>query len=226
MPNNPEVKMEELKLVFDEFNTAIANGKLEEGVKVRTGESKQSIMDAMKTKEEKLGTEQMLKAMIPLSCTLDHLDVKDSKAILYMTATLPDPEKPTEKYRVEMMVNFAMDEGTWKMDQIMYLMNPDTIKRSPDQTFEPKENFDLNKNTVIGGRIVSVKFEPEYTLVAIRMLDEENLVFLPKKEDLEKSGVKTELLIPWKTLQVEGNPHKTNPLKILGVKTEFVEPTY
>jgi len=140
-----------------------------------------------------------------------------------VTSVLENPQKKGETSRVEMMIGFGLESGEWKLAEVNYMMDSDKIKRSPDQDFEPKDNYNPDKNTSMGGRIVFVKFEKDYTLVGIRMLDEENLVYLPVKEDLEKSGLKTELLVPWKTLKVDGHPHKTNPLKIWGEKAEIVE---
>ncbi len=66
-----------------------------------------------------------------------------------------------------------------------------------------------------------MKFEKDYTMVSIRVLDEENLVFLPNKAELEKFGFKTALMVPWKILEDEGHPHKTNPFKVWANSAEI-----
>lgn len=85
-----------------------------------------------------------------------------------------------------------------------------------EEGFEPADHFASERMMSAGGKIVSVKFEKDYTLVVLRIIDEDNVVVLPPKAALEKSGLHTDSLTPGKMLEVHGHPHKTNPLKILG----------
>lgn len=215
--------MEDLKLIFDNFNKAIVAGKLEEGIALRDEETRKSFEEYTKKPEERPGVLQMMQALIPLSYTTDHLDQKENKATVYMTAVFKDPQNPEKTMIQELIINFAKEGVNWKMGEIMYLPDPTVVTKSPDDNFEPKDNYDLDSNTSMGGRITAVKLEKDYTLVKIKMMDEEDLIYLPSKEELEKSGLKIADLVPYKILQVAGHKHKTNPLKIWGNTAEIIE---
>lgn len=221
--NSGGAKAEDLKLIYDQYIAAVRKKNIIEAGKLLTEKFKAELYPPDISAEDMAGFMDMAVAMQPVSYTIDYLDAGGAKVSLYITATLNNPQLKGATSRLEMMIGFAMEGGVWKMAAVNYQMDPDKIKRSPDQDFEPKDNYNLDKNTSMGGRIVFVKFEKDFTLVGIRMLDEENLAFLPDKASLEKSGLKTELLVPWKILKVDGYPHKTNPMKIWGEKAEIVE---
>jgi hypothetical protein len=75
----------------------------------------------------------------------------------------------------------------------------------------------------IAGRIVKTEFKPDSTLVLLRVLDEENAVFLPKKEVLEKAGVPLSDLEPWKRQEFEGHPHQSDKLKFFATGGKLLE---
>ena len=47
----------------------------------------------------------------------------------------------------------------------------------------------MNAIGEIAGRMVKTEYKPDYTLVILRVMDEDNAVFLPAKEVLVKAGV-------------------------------------
>lgn len=220
---NKNISKEDLKIVYDNFNKAILNSDLDGALKFRTVEAKKSVEDFSKSPEDKADTLKVLSAMCPISSEVEHMDVEGNKATVYINGVFSNPEIPAETVNQSMMIYFGQEDGEWKMGTINYISGAEQIKKSPDDKFESQENYDMNATTSIGGRIVSVKFENEYTLVVVRMLDEDDLVFLPKKEELLKAGIKAEELEEWKILQVEGNKHKTNPMKILASKAEIIK---
>jgi len=218
--------MEELKKILDDFYKSVSAGDMDQSLKIRTAAVKKSILDEIQSPEDKAGIMQMMQSMVPLFSTCEHLDQKDNKAMLYLTAQFKNPEKPTETVTQELKVDFANEEGVWKMGDFTYMFGGGVIKRAPDQNYEPESSYDAGRDVSVGGRIVSVKLENDYTLVVIRMLDEEDLIFLPKKEELTKMGLDIAKLLPWNTLSVSGHPHKTNTFKIWGSKAEILEPEY
>jgi len=218
------VKTDDLTSLFDQYNAAVKAGEFERALEFRIAEVKDEILSFIANPEGKKDFEEMSKGMTPDSYTVDHLDSGQPEVTLYLTGTFksPDPAQAGKIKRLEFRITFLEVSGVWKMGRVTWMGDPDAVKRSPDQNFEPESNYDLGRNTSLGGRIVSVKFEKDYTLVALRVMDEETLVFLPAKADLEKSGLKTGLLVPWGMLEAEGHPHKTNPLKILAQTAKLI----
>ena len=106
-------------------------------------------------------------------------------------------------------------EKTWKIDMVVYGIPPDQIQKSADENNDPESSYDMNKETSLGGKIVRVSFEPNYTLVVIRVVDEDQLAFLPSREVLEKDGFETSSLKPGRVAEASGHPHKTNKFKTL-----------
>ncbi len=92
-----------------------------------------------------------------------------------------------------------------------------------DAGFEPQSHYDMGKYESAGGKIVAVSFEANCTLVTIRVVDEDNVVSLPPKAELEKKGLKTSKLKPGNFLQVDGHPHKTDKLKMWGESASVTE---
>ncbi len=210
------MESDDLNEIFKQYNTAVSAGDFKKAFEFYAADTKAEILSEIKDPSERDGYEMMEKAMLPLSYSVDHSDIGKEKASLYITGTYksPDEEQPGKTSRQEVMINFLKELGQWKIDYKTFMGDPDAVRRSSDQDFEPESQYDFNKTTSLGGRIVSVKFENEFTMVTIKVLDEENLVFLQSKSELEKSGFETALLVPWRILSTEGYPHKSNPLKI------------
>ncbi|MFA5830108.1 MAG: hypothetical protein WC843_06510 [Candidatus Gracilibacteria bacterium] len=221
---NAPATMEELKKIFDDFNQAILAGDVDKAMQFVDIQSKKSFLEMFKTPEGKASILQMAPMMIPVSFTVSHLDQKGEKALLYITGALKTEDKKNSTQ--ELMLRFNNEAGAWKFGGSLSLADLKDIKHVPDEKFEPESKFALNKTVSLGGRIVSVKFETDYTMVIIRVLDEENLIFLPKKADLGKTGIAADQLVPWKILSIHAHPHLSNKFKLIGDKVEIVEPSF
>ncbi len=116
------------------------------------------------------------------------------------------------KMRAEQSVSFKKQTGAWKLDSMLMLADPDKIKRPKDFVWD-KSNADMDRDGNIGGRIVRTEFNPDHTLVVLRVMDEEIAVFLPVKKVLEDSGEPMDDFAPWKLHEFSGHPHKTDSLK-------------
>jgi len=71
--------------------------------------------------------------------------------------------------------------------------------------------------------VISVVFDKDHTMVVVRVTNQDVLVTLPNKEALEKTGFKTEELIPWSYIEVAGYPHRTDTLKVWGLNIKFMD---
>jgi len=66
----------------------------------------------------------------------------------------------------------------------------------------------------VGGPIVRVQFEADYTLLVVRVVDGENCAYMPNREAIQKAGLNLDLLVPYAIAEISGLPHKTDPQKV------------
>jgi hypothetical protein len=90
---------------------------------------------------------------------------------------------------VEMQTDFAQEGGAWVITGVVYGMNRDAIKRAASDDPGPDDAYDTDTSLSIGGPIRRVAFEKDYTLIVIRVLDEEHDLFLPPSAKLKAMGV-------------------------------------
>lgn len=219
-----DLKKEDLKAIFDQCMEALKHDDLDGANEFFTEEMKKQGQEGMTTPEMKAQSLQMAKSMIPITCQADHIEIDGQNATLYLSATLKDIFGSGEIIPQDIDILFSQESGAWKIGKISIHDHQDksSLKRSPDLESEPKSNYDLTQTESITSAITSVKFEKDHTLVVMEMFDEEKLVFLPKKEDLEGFGLKAELLVPNNVLQLVGNPHKTNKNKVLASEAKII----
>jgi hypothetical protein len=205
----------ELGRIFDAYNVGAKAGDVDKMLSLRTAERQKEIRSQIAKKEDRQYFLLIARAQIPASYQIEHVSWAKSqqKATLYLLgqfAAMPEIQRP--RLRMEEMVSFKKENGAWKIDSALPLGDPDKVKRPKDLTHDPK-NANLKATGQIAGRIVKTEFKPGYTLVLLRVMDEENAIFLPSKEVLEKAGVPLKELDPWNLHQFSGHPHKSDKLK-------------
>ncbi|MGH6882025.1 MAG: hypothetical protein ACREFM_14015, partial [Hypericibacter sp.] len=90
---------------------------------------------------------------------------------------------------VEMQTDFVKEGSVWAITGTIFGMNLDAIKRANNDDPEPADAYDDSTSLNIGGPIRRVAFEKDYTLIVIRVLDEEHDLFLPPKAKLKAMGI-------------------------------------
>jgi hypothetical protein len=204
----------DLGRIFDAYNAAAKAGDVEKMLSLRTAESQKEIRAQIVKKEDRNMFLLLGRAQIPESYQLEHVSwAKDGKrATLYVLgqfAAMAEVQRP--RMRQEESISFKKENG-WKIELTRPLGDPDKVKRPKDLTRD-SQNANLNATGNIAGRIVKTEYKPDYTLVILRVMDEDNAVFLPAKEVLVKAGVPLTDLEPWKLQEFSGHPHKTDKLK-------------
>lgn len=215
----------ELTQIFDAYNVAAKAGEVDKMISLRTAEVREEIRRDIKKKEDRELFVLLGRAQTPESYEAQHVAVaRDGKtATLYMLAqyaAMPEVKRP--RSRMEASITFNKENGKWKMKSLLPLGEPDKVTRPKDLNYNPKA-ADLDREGSIGGRIVKIEFKPGYTLVMVRVMDEENAVFLPNKEKLQESGISLEELAPWNIFEFSGHPHKKDKLKFFATGGKLVE---
>ena len=217
----------ELSQVLNQYFTAVNSGKVEEALSLRTKESGADLAKELGTGKNRAEQIEFWKALTPERFQVDHVEgaANGTQATLFVTATKTFPpaqarEMGRKSGRMEMFVVFHKEGGVWRVHDNTITGDPDQIKRSPDENFEPKEAFNTAARTDVAGRVVRARFEADYTVVIVRVLDEEIVALLPSRKVLEGYGFNFDTIAPWSNVLVQGHVHKTNSLKLfaLGLK--------
>lgn len=212
--NAQEDLSKELTNIFDEFNTAAKNGDVEKMISLRTTDIQKDIRKNTKKKTDRSNFILMSRAQVPESYETQHVSsIGDNKAKLYILAQYAAmPEIQRERGKFEISITYIKENNQWKMDMFMQLADAEKIIKPQDLTYSPAD-ADSEKDGQIEGRIVKTEFLQGYTLVILRVMDEENAVFLPGKEELLQYGLDLHELDPWNLYFFEGHPHRTDKLK-------------
>ena len=209
----------ELEQLYQRHITLVAEDKIDEALELRTEELQAEVRaDLGKgTEAEQAQMLNMLKGMTPDKFVAEHAQMDgEQAATLYGVGSKVVPVGPEagELKRVEMMIEFARADGDWRIGLSRFLGDPDAVKRIDDVAYEPIENYDQSKDVNMGGRIVRVALEADHTLVVVRMLDEEQALYLPDQTFLKDRGFEVDLLQPYAMVEAGGHPHLTNPQKV------------
>jgi len=209
----------ELEQLYQRYNDLVGEDKVDEAIALRTDEMQAEIKAdlAKGTAEEQARMMNMFKGMTPDDFTSEHVDAGgEGRATLYGIGSKVMPVGPEagKLKRVEMMVDFVRVGEDWRIDMPRFLGDPDAVKRVEDVAYEPIESYDESRDVNMGGRIVRVALEADHTLVVVRMLDEEQALYLPDQAYLKDKGFNVELLQPYAMVEASGHPHKTDTQKV------------
>jgi hypothetical protein len=231
-PVDPALQ-KQLLAIYDEFNATIAKGDYQKAVAQRSAASQKMFREQLKTAQDRKAFMEMNKAVTPDSLTVVHSKMsKDGTKAALIThagkivpAGMKDKSAPPAGTVMtsELTIAFVKEGGKWKYESQTLGMDPSSMQRCEDTKFEPITAYDDTVGTSAGGPIVRVEFNPDHTLVIIRVLDEENCAFLPSKETLTKGGFDTALLQPYTVISLDGLRHKTSKQKLWVEQLDILE---
>lgn len=214
-PLDPALQ-QQLLARFESYNQAIDAGKLQDALAIRTAETRANATKEMRTAKGRQEFLAMAKLMIPDKLEVLHaaISAAGDKARLVTVASKTFPP-PGTTIRNGLTLSFARQGNAWKLDDLLYGMDPSEVVACKDDRNEPMKAYDPDKNVSIGGPIVRVDFQPDYTLVVIRVVDEENCAFLPNREEIAGHGIDPAKLVPYAIVEAKASPHRTNKQKVL-----------
>jgi hypothetical protein len=158
-------------------------------------------------------TADWMKKTAPKSFTVEKLteDGAAGTASIHTVNEMLDETGATA--HVEMQTDFAKEGGVWLITGMVYGMNRDAIKRAANDDPEPDDAYDTDTSLNIGGPIQRVAFEQDYTLIVIRVLDEEHDLFLPPKAKLKALGVDPARLTEGAIVSGDGSTSRNDEFK-------------
>lgn len=220
--------------VYQAFNKAVLAGKLNDALALRTTAMRARIAADAKTRAQQRQVLEMLRSVIPETLEVVHAaQSRDGSRMtlhtVFGTTVPPGPQrqgmpKPGTKLQAELTLEFLREGGAWKYDNQTFGMDPAQVKPCTSTGFPGMAAFEERENLTIGGQIRRVIFGPDHTLVVIRMLDEENCIYLPTKARLDELGFKTDLLAPWSIIEIGAWPHRTDKQSVWADTLGIAEP--
>ena len=213
--------------VYDAYNKDLLAGKLADAVNLRSAEARASAAKEMPTEAARQRFLGMAKTMVPDTVQPLHASINAAgdKAIIVTLGSKvipkgvklpPGAPPPGTVLHSELTLAYVKEGDEWKLDDQIFGPDPADIKKCRNDRFDGEAAFDGKKTTSMGGPIVRVAFAPDHTLIVIRVVDEENCVFMRESKDgLQTHGVDPAKLVPYAVVEFEGSPHKTDKQKVL-----------
>jgi len=222
-PLDPALQQQLLD-IYNRYNRALAAGKLDEAMQLRTAAVRQEMQKDLKDKKQREAFLAFAKDVIPdsLEVRKGTLATDGNRASIATIAskTVPAGAKtaggppPGTTFRNQIQLDFVKEGGNWKFATQTFGMDPDKIKPCASEAFDAIEAFDPDRSVSMGGPIRRVAFKADHTLVVVLVVDEENCAFLPDRENLKKAGLNTDLLVADAIVEIEGFPHRTDTQKL------------
>ena len=204
--------------VYTAFNKAVAAGKLDDALALRSADRRARIQADAKTAAQRKNVLELLKSMIPNEIEVQRaVQSKDGAKItlntlITMIVPANAPRRPGvpasgTKLQAELALDFLREKGVWKFDNQTWGMDPSKVK--PCTTaWKGMDAFEERDNLSMGGQIRRVDFAADHTKVVIRMFDEENCLFLPSRAKLTERGFNPDWIEPWAIIEIEAWPHR------------------
>jgi hypothetical protein len=224
-PLDPSLQ-QQLLGIYDSYNKDLMAGKVADAMKLRSAETRASAAKVMPTAAQQRFL-AMAKTMVPDAVQPLHASINSagdkasiitvgSKTVPKIVKLPPGAPPPGSVMHSEITLTYVKESDGWKLDDQMFGPDPADIKRCKDDKYEGEAAYDTNHSTTMGGPIVRVDFAPDHTLIVIRVVDEENCVFLRDNKDaLLKRGLDLAKLVPYAIVEIEGSQHKRDKQKVL-----------
>ena len=225
-PLDPALQQQLLGL-YTSYNQALTAGKLADALKLRSAETRATANKQMPNEAARRRFLAMAKTMVPDTVEPVHAAINaagDKASIITVASrTIPKTAKgppggpaPGSTLHGEVTLTYVKQSDGWKLEDQMFGPDPAAITPCKDDKHQPAAAYDTGKTVSMGGPIVRVDFQPDHTMVVIRVVDEENCAFLQdNKAALLKRGLDPTRLVPYAIVEIEGTPHKTDKQKVL-----------
>lgn len=205
---------QQLLALYSRYNTAIAAGKLETALALRSTAVRTALASQLKTAKDQQDYLAGAKVMVPDRLELRHASVSDTgdKALLIVLA---DKRLTAGEVQSELDMGFVKEGGVWKLGELVQGPGPADIDRCRDPSYQPISAYDTSKTVSLAGRIERVDFLPDHTLVVVLAGNTETCAFLPDRATLQQHGMNPAILQPYRLAEISGVAARGNPQKVM-----------
>lgn len=222
---------DQVRKVYDEFSAAMRAKSLPRLLAVLTPARAKEVKKEMADPEQRAAAFEMGADMQPSSYEIVGRTVCKGgrKVIVYLVGTFDLPPEVakergvSEHPRNEMSLDLYRVGKTWKMDTPTYSGDPDKVKKPKDLERGDVSKYRDDAETNLGGRVLRVEPSDKAVAVVIRVLDEENVVFLPPAAEAEAAGFHLADYTPGQIVEFTARPHKKDKLKFLALTGGVME---
>ncbi len=205
---------QQLLALYNRYNTAIATGKLETALALRSTAVRTTLAAQLKTAKDQQDYLAGAKEMVPDRLELRHASVNDpaDRALLIVLA---DKRLTAGEVQNELDMRFVKEGGVWKLGDLAQGPGPADINRCRDRSYQPISAYDTSKTVALAGRIERVDFLPDHTLVVLLAGNTETCAFLPERATLQQHGLNPAILQPYRVADITGVGEKDNAQKVM-----------
>jgi hypothetical protein len=198
---------------FDACIAALKAKHFEEVTGLMTAEARKAINEQFPPSKHTEFFANVLETM-PTSYEVESVGVsKDGKtALMLLVGMVPVPREERQSQKLpavqkqEISVEFAKEDGVWKIGPIQFGSDPDQRPRPKDLKMGVRGDYSEQVNTQIGGVILRMEKQEVGTVYVIRVVDEEDAVFVPAA--LVTSDFVTGVVICFSAAKSETDPLK------------------
>lgn len=205
---------QQLLALYNRYNAAIAGGKLETALALRSTAVRTTLAAQLKTAKDQQDYLAGAKEMVPDRLELRHASVNEAsdKALLIVLAT---KRLTAGQVQNELDMGFVKEGGVWKLGDLLQGPGPADINRCRDPSSQPISAFDTSKTVSLAGRIERVDFLPDHTLVVLLAGNTETCAFLPNRATLQQHGLNPAILQPYRVADITGAAARDNAQKVM-----------
>lgn len=202
--------VQDFTAIYDAYLAAVKTGSYAKVSPFFSREMKSQIKSAADQKEYMMMSAMMVPAKYePEFLTFSNNGKKADLQIIVTINVPPEVQKeqklpPTQ--RQEMILSFVFEQGAWKWDTPTFLGDPDQRARPKDLNMGTRADYKDDANTSMGGQILRVEKQSAGTVYVIRVVDEEDAIFVPK-------GTTKEEFVAGQIISIQAAAHKSDKLK-------------
>ena len=207
-------QQEQLLVLFQRYNRAIEAGDVNQAIALRTQAVRTELTPHLDTPQERADFLNASREMLPERQQPLHASLNGSgdKALLILLVTKTVSGHPVQD---EFDLGFAREGSVWKLGDMAAGPGPADIKRCPDRNYQPVSAYAGGSAVSLAGRIESVDFLPDHTLVLLASGATEVCAFLPDRAALQQHGLNPAIMQPWRVADISGVAEKTDPQKVM-----------
>jgi hypothetical protein len=205
---------QQLLALFNRYNAAIAAGRLDDALALRSTATREALTQQLKTPKDRQDYLATARQMVPDRLELRHASVNDAgdKALLIVLADKTLASGPAQN---ELDMSFSKEAGAWKLGDLTLGPGPADIQRCRDPSFQPMSAYDTSHTVSLTGRIERVDFLADHTLVVLLSGSTETCAFLPDRAALQQHGMDPDILQPYRIAEISGVAGRSDAQKVM-----------
>ena len=211
-PLDPALQQQLLAL-YHRYNAAIAEGKLDDALALRSAPVRTALTAQFKTPKDRQDYLDSAKDMVPDRLEVRHASENDAgdKALVIAWA---DKKLSFGQVQAELDMSFVRESGVWRLGDLVSGPGPSDIKHC-DTAYQPISAYDTSHGVSLQGRIERVEFQPDHTLVVVLAGNTETCAFLPDRAALQQHGMDPSILQPFRVADISGVAQRNDAQKVM-----------